>query len=617
MSRIHINERYKDILNGKSLIIPQKKSWEYIYDNNHLRKNNIAMENESMTIRITYDEMFANWFNAAKAFNSIDIGKNSRVLVIAPNTDIVSNITYGLNMVGAVVDFIDPTSSSEIIEKYISQENITDIICLDALFEKNLRHCIKKMKEIYNLKNIIIYEDKYITSTLPFIVKNYIKLKNLDFFRDKNIKLYSDLIRNSVFQKIDFDEYDKDKLSLITHTSGTTTGIGKPIPLTDDNRNAIVYQHELAELKFEPGMKMLHFIPWFAAYGSCNTAHLGFGMGMDLIQIPLFDPRNFGKLLLKCKPNIVLANTPAWIFLMKDSTMQNADLSFLNCAVSGGTPTNPEDEILLNKFLVDHGAKCILTKGHGLSELCGCASYTLDGYNHIGGMGVPLPLTEYKFKNLNTGEFLDSNMGKKEGEAFIHSPNMTIGILDGKQVVPIVEINGKKYLKTNDIIRENEDGSLNFIERKDRMFPRFDAYNVYPARIEETLISLPEIKECVVSSYWDDNYNSKMPVVYFVLNDEYVNIEIESFITHVIEEIFINNKFLFSNIYKPNFRDIPTKWITLGKIPKNTMGKPDYKKLEELDTSKKELLVDMDSNNIKVKSFKLIRKNFEKEKVKK
>lgn len=130
-------------------------------------------------------------------------------------------------------------------------------------------------------------------SFMPPLVRAYSLLNGVTNRLSGNVVTLDDVIRNSRYTQLQPVESGSDELSLITHTSGTSTGIGKPIPITDYNRNALVKQHDLVGLDFTPGMKMLHFIPYFAAYGAVNTTHLGLSKGMELQQIPLFRPEDF------------------------------------------------------------------------------------------------------------------------------------------------------------------------------------------------------------------------------------------------------------------------------------------------------------------------------------
>lgn len=600
IKNLHIDEYYKKTLAGKNLEVPTQKSWKLIMDRNASRKENIAISEDDK--KVTYDEMFDKWKEMAKVFSAYDITRenNSRALVIMPNLGNTCYIDYGLDMTGAVCDFIDPTTSLDKLKKYIENEKITDIIGLDLLLEKNIGKELSRLKEEFNLKNIIVYHDMYMTSLMPTPIKLYSSLKNKMNRFSKDVVRYEDAVRNSKYTNINYDKEDSKSLSIITHTSGTTTGIGKPIPLTDFNRNALAFQHDLANLDFVPGMKMLHFIPYFAAYGSINTANLGLYKGMELQQIPLFKPSDFAKLLKNYKPNIVLANMPAWMSLMDEKLLEGEDLSFLVCAISGGTPSKDEDEIRLNKFLEEHGCSVKLSKGYGLSELCGCGTFAInDDYNHIGSMGVPLPLTKILIRDINTNEIVP-NTNQTTGEVLISSPSLTSGILDDDTVVETIKINNERYLPTKDIVRLAEDGSLYFIERKDRMFPRYDAYNVYPLPIEDMLKNESNVKNCVIVPYFDETKNGYMPKIYIELKDK--NTED---MNNWIEEI-IDNKFLMHKDktgYQANFRDIPTQWIFVDEIPKNTMGKEDYYKLKTEEIPGEKYNITVEENNMSVDSL--------------
>ena len=479
----NINDFYKEILKGKDVSIPNIKSWELIKEKNKNNSDLIALSEADK--KITYGEMFDNFEKNAKAFSSLGINRhnNSRVLVLMPNVAETCYIDYALDMTGAVCDFIDPTSSYDKVKKYVENEKITDIISLDLMFLKTLYNKRKELKEKYGIKNMIIYHSDFMTKVLPRSIRIYSELINKVI--DKKVLKMENIINDSRYENITYDHLDSKNLSLITHTSGTTTGIGKPITLTDYNRNALAKQYELACFNYKPGMKMMHFIPYFASYGSVNTTNLGLVEGMELMEIPLFSPDKFAEILLKLKPNIVLANTPCWLNLIKSSYAQNADLSFLTYASSGGMNTSVEDEEKINDFLKKHNASVALTKGYGLSELGGCSVTTIDGFNKVGSPGVPLPLVDIKIRNLETNCFEKLYEKDVQGEAFIHTETMTSGILDDKRIIDIKEIDGKNYLPTKDVLKIYKNGFVEYIESIVRMFPRYDGYNVYPRPIEE------------------------------------------------------------------------------------------------------------------------------------
>lgn len=604
MYKISIDEYYKSLLAGKDTSIPDVKSWKLIKDRNSSRLDNVALSEDEH--KMSYGEMFEAWDDTARAFSALGISRNnnSRALVLMPNVAETAIIDYALDMTGAVCDFIDPTTGSEKIERYINDEKITDIISLDLLYAQSLKKVSSRLKDEFKVRNIVLYHSPFMNSQMPKKIQKIGKIVYHFNRFDGNVVRIGDALRNSKYQQIDYDTMTPSDLSLITHTSGTTTGMGKPIPITDFNRNALIKQHDLADIVFEPGQKILHFIPYFAAYGSVNTVHLGFSQGMELVQLPLFQPESFGKYLLAYKPAIVMANHPAWVSMLKDPTLEGADLSFLKQAVSGGTPTVTGDEELINDFFKKHGADIVLKKGHGLSQLCGCGTFTLDGYNHVGGMGVPLPLTTYLIRDPKSKQIIVEDGNSIEGEAMVSSPNLTSGILDGNIVVPTEIIDGVRYLPTKDVVRKLPDGSLEFVERMDRMFNRKDAYNIYPANIESLISSFTEVDDCIIVPSYDEKQGGNVPRAYVKLGEKFRNIDLEDFITRHVKDYFIDGK--ANDFYQANFRDIPEIWTFVDDIPKNTMGKHDFHKIMENGIPGVSINLQIESDNMGVKNFEIV-----------
>ena len=321
----HIFDHYSENIENPNKKIKPQKSWEFLKEKNANRQDNIAISEDNN--KITYGELFEEWKKTAKTLSGYDISKQdgSRVLVIMPNLIKMNTFDYGADITGAIASFPDPTIDYEKVRKYIEDEKITDIISLDLLYAQHIGNKSEELVKDLGIRNIFVVHDKYLTSLMPKKYKYLSSLLGIGNKFNKYVTRYEDAERNTRFSQIKYDSTSGEDLrkdnaiSIITHTSGTTTGIGKPIPLTDHNRNSLVNQYELARFNYQPGMTMLHFIPYFAGYGSVNTVHLGLSQGLELQEIPLFNPNNFGNYIIKYKPNIVLATSACWLSLINDS----------------------------------------------------------------------------------------------------------------------------------------------------------------------------------------------------------------------------------------------------------------------------------------------------------
>ncbi len=280
--------------------------------------------------------------------------------------------------------------------------------------------------------------------------------------------------------------------------------------------------------------------------------------------------------------------------MCNDPKHQDIDLSYLVYASVGGSPTSEEDEKKINEFLISHGSKVLLTKGYGLSELSGCAIVTLDDYNSVGSIGVRLPLNDVVLRD-DTGTIIK---GAGKGEALIHSDTMTSGILDDKVIVPSVIVDGKKYLPTKDILELDEFGEYRYVERIDRMFPRYDAYNVYPSQIEDLFKSVDGISECVIVPIFDEKKSGYVPKAYIQLEKDDEFGDKSEFIENFIQEAFIKNS--IPGVYKANYRDIPRVFTFVDEIPVNTMLKPNYHLLASQGVDGESYSVNVLEDNMKV-----------------
>ncbi len=610
--KININDYYQELLKGKDLTIPQEKSWKLIKDRNRGREDSIAFSEDNR--KITYGETFEDWDICARVLSSLGINRinNSRVLTIMPNVAKTSTFDYSADMTGAVIDFIDPMTSKDKIERHIKKEKVTDLVVSDLLYLQSLLGESGKLRKYLGIENVILYQDAYLASLMPDKVKKLSSIAGAINRFNPNIIRYQDAVRNSLYTPITYDTKSSDALSLITHTSGTTSGISKPIPITDLNRNALVRNYELADFGYEPGMKMMHFIPYFAGYGAVNTVHLGLSQGLELQQVPLFSPNEFGTFLEKYKSNIILANPACWLNLINDSRYKDIDLSFLVFASSGGGPLTESQEVSINEFLHNHGSNVLLTKGYGLSELGGCCITTVNGYNELGSVGTRQPLVNIKLVD-NDGRILN-DYESGTGEVFVCSDTMCQEKLDGVPVIETREIDGKKYLKTKDVLHRNKYGEFYYVDRKDRMFNRYDGYNVYPLNIEKVFLDYPEISNALMTKKYSEECNGNVPKVYIELAKD--DVDREELIKRIISNSFLSNKMNHKE-YVANFREIPREFVFIEKISKNTMGKNSESLIDTDSDALETYYVDVEENNMGVNGYEIYPKEDYKQKVKK
>ena len=579
---------------------------------------------------ISYKDFFLHIDEAASVLYSIGVRSEDRIMYLLPNIPETAYLMYGGAKIGAVSDFvdprpdsIDPVVSAHKILSMLQEEKAKHLIVLDQCYLAMLKPIEQELKDA-GIEQIVIVSASdsmdgkaklnYLKEVLQFngftsLKSALLKTKKISELmknaqRDSAIKLllYKELVRKYGKAAFQTAEYKADSLAVIVHTSGTSSAKPKPIPLTHDNLNHYTHQTFYANMPLKDGDKALHLLPYFAAYGIVNAAHGLFCHAHNLIQVPEFLPYNLGKIIIKYKPQVIIG-APSWFPGLKESpALQKCDLSFLTMAVYGGDTLEAKDEIAINEFLRQRNCGCILTKGHGMSEVCGCSSYATGEYNGIGSMGIPLPFTKYAIVDSETKEMLRFSADQEylEGELIISSGAVTSGILDEKEIVPSKLYDGERYIFTRDIARMDRNGIMTFLSRNDRSFTRFDGYKIKPYEIEAEIKKYQEIQYCVVSPLYDAKRYGNVAVADIVLreHEKMTRAAQVNLVERLIKEIFINN---------PNVstRQIPMWFRFRDNMPMTVNSKTDHRALAEEILHGDEVCVTMEESNLTVGELKV------------
>lgn len=621
----HIDRPWMDFYEGEVLDydFPALNIYDYL-----VQQNKGFLDNTALTYfgrKITFRELYEEIDTAAKVFKYIGIANNDRIMFLMPNIPETTYMFYGASKIGAVSDYVDPrpdsvnlrTSALKVLQM-IKNENIKQIVALDQCYLGLIKPIEKELKSL-GIEHIIIVspsdamnfkarlgyvlETVYMNGKVGFAEKMK-KTKKMsktlqEAIASSEIKIiqYSDLCEMAKNVEVDAVPYEPNKIVTIVHTSGTSSAFPTPIPLTNDNLNSYVHQTYSANMPMKDGDKALHVLPFFAAFGLVDVVHAGLCHNNNLIQVPEFLPVNFGKLILKYKPQTIIG-TPSWfINLVNDESLKNADLSFISMITYGGDSMEAADEKKVNDFLKSHGCKVTLTKGHGMSEICGCGSYAIDKYNYLDSMGIPMPYTIYAIVDPITKKMMRFNDGDKaiEGELAISSRMLTPGILDDKVIIQKVNYDGEEYILTKDIAIMYCNGVMKFLSRSDRAFTRFDGFKIKPYVIENVIKENSKIRSCIVSPYYDETKFGIMPMATIVVDGALDMTEEEkiSIVKEIVDEQFVNNSSVSS-------RQMPSRFRIVSELPLTPNGKIAYKKIETQGLHGDEIIVDLDETNISI-----------------
>lgn len=622
---------------------------EVLKERNKWRKNKTAYRyygNE-----ISYEEMFSNADVASKVLKELGVKKGEIILSVVPNIPEEEEIWFGATQIGAICDYVDPrpdsmdviANSKKILEiikfekpKYIitiapcylgmfkpienelKELGINDIILLDPMNKMNESGQLSYMLDALNYERLrrgeTLIDDNILMSDLKLMSKKLTEMKQSEEMLKAaistsplNIHDYKELSKeceNSQFETV----RDADLVNFIGHTSGTSGARPKPIPLTNKNAIASIVQCEIAGVGPHEGESSLHILPGFAPFGRYNNGiQTYYNRGMN-IHIPEFVFTEFGYLLLKEHPNVIMTPPSFLTALIDCSYLENVDLSFLSKVIYGGETMTCQDEEALNKWLKAHGSLAEVEKGHGMSEFCGCGTYARDAYNKPKTIGIPAPKTIYTIIDPNVEDRLEplklkDGEDRLYGEIAVSAGHVTSGQLHGEVIIPhyTMESDGRSYIRTGDLGYMDQDGCFYVDQRKDRSFARIDGFKYKPFEVEKLIQENENVKYVQIVPYYDKDLKGTMPICHVVLEQGMVDEEAQE---EIVKDIVYNSIIANQNT---NSRQIPSRFKIREAMPINKGGKIDFRSLEKEELTGDEIRVVVNETNIAIESIDIFK----------
>jgi long-chain acyl-CoA synthetase len=154
-----------------------------------------------------------------------------------------------------------------------------------------------------------------------------------------------------------------------------------------------------------------------------------------------------------------------------------------------------------------------LREGYGLTEASPVVTASLlDRPPRWGSVGVPLPGLEVRLVDDDDDDALVGD----PGEIWVRGPNVFAGYwADPAATAAVLTPDG--WLRTGDVAVVGDDGELYLVDRaKDLII--VSGFNVYPAEVEEVLLSHPQVVEAAVVGQ-PDGHTGEAVHAYVVVDD--------------------------------------------------------------------------------------------------
>ena len=159
----------------------------------------------------------------------------------------------------------------------------------------------------------------------------------------------------------------------------------------------------------------------------------------------------------------------------------------------------------------------IILEGYGMTETTAVSHSTPFDRPKTGSFGVPLPSVNAAIIEVEGTGFMPVN---EVGELILNGPNIMQGYWKRPEsnAESFLEIDGKKWLRTGDLVRMDEEGYFHFFDRK-RDLIKYKGYSVFARHVEEVLYKHPKIKVAGVVGVPDPTVGQQIKA-YVVLQSE-------------------------------------------------------------------------------------------------
>ena len=443
---------------------------------------------------LTYGQLSDEVNRFAAALAGLGVGKDSRVALWMPNVPPMMIAYFATLKLGAQVVNTNPLYVEREIEHQFNDAGVSVVVTLDFLWDGKLRNIMDRV----DVEHVVVTSiPDYLPWPLSWLAP--LKLKKTGQYvkvpKEEGVHFFKDLIKNSPPEPPAAD-VGLDDLAVLQYTGGTT-GVSKGAMLTHRNLSCNAQQGRALFTQAVPGEEVwLACLPYFHVFGMTASMLIPVMLGAHIVLVP--NPRDIDDQVKSiAKYGVTMYPSVPALFsgIINHPKVDDFDLTSVKYCFSGSAPLPVE---VLERFETVTGSK--ITEGFGLTETSPIThANPFDGLRKIGSVGIPVPETEIKVVDVETGQH-ELGIGE-EGELCIKGPQVMKGYWNRPDETDKTLRDG--WLHTGDLARVDEDGFTFIVGRKKDMIVA-SGYNIYPDEVDNVLFAHPEVLEAATIGVPDE-----------------------------------------------------------------------------------------------------------------
>ena len=449
---------------------------------------------------ISYLELKDQVDTFASVLAGLGVKKGDRVALYLLNSPQFVIAYFGALKAGAVVVPVSPVYSSSELAFQLRDSESSFVVCQDVLYKNVERVDV-------DLKAVIVTSVHEYLPALKGVLTKKLPMPDAPF-----VHSFQNLLRKGKASPPAVQVAPDVDLAALPYTGGTAAQ-PKGVCLTHTNLVACATQLRAFFPSLDDGEEAVAAsLPLYHIYGQVGALLVGIHIGATLV---LFTSLDLGHILstIERERVTVFYGVPALYDVLKDHAKTTwVDWKRIKLVVSGA-------DALPNSTAEAWEARTgrAIMEGFGMTETSGVSHVTPSQNVRRGSFGVPIPNVDAVVTHMETGDPLPVG---EVGELLLSGPNITSGYWrrDEEDQRSFVVADGRRWLRTGDIVRMDEDGFFYYSARTKDLI-KYKGFSIFLREIEEAILQHPMVKAAGVIGVRDPKIN-EYPKAFVVLRPE-------------------------------------------------------------------------------------------------